>query len=200
MRTLDQACRKCREAIRLDAAGALPEEQRSVSEKHLANCTDCQAYTKQLRAAAEGLKHLSWRPVRPSANFRERWTAAVESSGRPGSLAQAVADLIERGRLMVWPSRRALAALAPVWVLILVFKLTAPDVGKPSPATMACSPVEVFRALKAGNGMQTALGRWYPQPASLKEPAASPRSSRAITQPVTFRRESQINFEAAFLS
>ncbi|HXP59294.1 MAG TPA: hypothetical protein VN829_02330 [Dongiaceae bacterium] len=200
MRTRDQACRKCREALRLDAAGALPEEQRSVSEKHLAHCTDCQAYSKQLRAAAEGLKQLSWRAVRPSANFRERWTGAVESSGRPGSLAQAVAELIERGRLMVWRNRRALAALAPVWVLILVFKLTAPDVGKPPPATMACSPVEVFRKLKAGNGMQTALGRMYEQPASLKDPAASPRSSCPVTQPVTFRRESQINFEATFLS
>lgn len=200
MRTRDHACRKCREAIRLDAAGALPEEPQSASETHLANCVDCQAYSKQLRAVAEGLKHLSGRPVRPSANFRERWTAAVESSGPPGSPAPAVADLIERGWLMVWRNWRAWAVLAPVWVLILVFKLTAPDVGKPSTAAMACSPVEVFRTLKAGNGMRTALGRLDQRPASVKDPAASPRSHRAITQPVTFQRASWINLEAGLPS
>jgi hypothetical protein len=200
VKTLDQTCRKCRAAIMLDAVGALPTEQRVAIEQHLANCVDCRAYSSKLRATTEGLRHLSARSVKPSANFRERWTTAVESANKSGSLVRAVAELIEWSRLMVLRNRRAISALAPVWVLILVFKLTAPDVGQPAPTTMARSPIEIFRAIKAGNNLQIAFDRLYREPAPTKAPAVSPRSSRTTTQPVTFRRESEINPEPIFLS
>ena len=181
----------------LGAVGALPAEQRLAMEQHLANCADCQARSNELRGATEGLRRLSERPVKPSANFRERWTTAVQSAGRPGSLEQAVAEWMEWSRLMVLRNRRVLSALAPVWALILVFKLTAPDVGRP-PTTLARSPVEIFRALKAEDKMRIAFDRLYQEPA--KAPDASPRSSRPTTQPVTFLRESGINSGPTFLS
>jgi hypothetical protein len=113
---------------------------------------------------------------------------------------RAVADLIEWSRLMVLRNRRAMAGLAPVWVLILVFKLAAPDVAEPAPMTVARSPIEIFRALKAGNELQIAFDRMDQYPLPPKAPAAAPRSSRTTTQPVTFRRESEINPEPIFLS
>ena len=184
----------------LDAAGALPAEQRLDMERHLANCAGCQVCSSELRATTEGLRHLSARPVNPSADFRARWTTAVRSVEQPGSLARVVAGLMEWSRLMVLRNRRALSALAPVWILILLFKLTAPDVGQPAPLTEARSPVEIFRALKAENNMQFAFDRIYQEPAPPKGPAASPRSSRTTTQPIGFRRESEINPEPDSLS
>lgn len=200
MKTRDETCRKCREAIILDAAGALPAEQRPAFERHLADCVDCRTCSNELRATVEGLRRLSARPVKPSADFHERWTTAIQNAGQPWSLAQAVAEVAEWCRLLVLRNRRALSALAPVWVLILVFKLTAPDVGQPPPMTMARSPIEIYRVLKAGNTMQIAFDRLYREPAPAKAPGASPRSSRTMTQPVTFQRESEINSEPTFLS
>ena len=101
---------------------------------------------------------------------------------------------------MVLRNRRIIAGLAPVWVLILLFKLAAPDVAGPAPMTVARSPIEIFRALKAGNDVQIAFDRMNQDPLPPKAPAAAPRSSRTTTQPVTFRRESEINSEPIFLS
>jgi hypothetical protein len=200
MKTLTQACRKCREAVRLDAFGASSPEQHSAIEQHLLACADCRCYAGEVRAATEGLRHLAARTVEPSPHFRARWTSAIETADQPGPLPQALAALIEWSRLMVLRNRRAMAALAPVWILILVFRLTAPDVGSVPPTTMACSPIEIFRALKAEESMRIALDRWNREPVPMKAPAGSPRSNRAITQPVTFRQEFELNPQTVFLS
>jgi hypothetical protein len=196
----DQNCQNCREAIMLDAVSALPAEQRVAIEQHLAGCVDCRVRASELRGTTGNLRRLSERPVRPGTNFRNRWITAVQSANQPWSLAQAVAGWMQWGRLVVLQNRRAMSALASVWVLILVFKLTAPDVGQPPPMTMARSPVEIFRALKAGNNMQIVFDRMEQEPAPPVAPAASPQSSRPTTQPVTFRRETNINSEPRVLS
>jgi len=200
MKMLDQKCGKCRKAIIRDAAGALPAEQRLDMELHLANCVACRACSSELRAVADGLRRLSAQPVNPDPHFRSRWTAAVKKAGRPKSWQRAAADLIEGIRLMVLRNRRTIAGLAPAWALIFLFKLTAPDVVGPAPRTVARSPIEIFRALKAGNNMQVTFARMNQDPLPRKAPAAAPRSSRTTTQPVTFRRESGINPEPIFLS
>ena len=200
MKTRDRVCRKCREAIEVGAVGALPAEQPLAVEEHLARCVDCRAYSTNLRATARGLRRLSAQPVRPSAGFHRRWTRAVESTRQPGPLWRAFAELPEWSRLALTRNRRVMSALAPVWVLILLFRLTSPDVGKPAHTTLARSPIEIFRALKAMDQMLTASGQSYRTPSPTRAPAALPRGSRESNQPLTFRQESEVNPQPAFLS
>ena len=149
MRTRDEICRACRKAIFLDAVGSLPAEQRLDLEKHLADCVACRVYSIELRATTGGLRHLGARPLKPSPGFRQRWTRAVERANQPAPLVRLMAEWLDWSRLM-WPqNRRILSALAPLWVLILVFRLTSPDPGGPAHLAPARSPLEIARALKA---------------------------------------------------
>jgi anti-sigma factor RsiW len=187
-------CRKCREAIMLDTLPSLPVEERLAVEQHLAHCVQCRAYG----ATAQSLRHLSARPVTPSADFRERWTKSVQNAARPVQPAPVVAGWLQFARWMVWRNRWTLSALTPVWGLILLFKLTAPDVAQPPPTTLARSPIEIFRAIQAETDLQFAFDRLSQQPAPAEVPALSPRSGRAPIQPMTFRPDSASN--SIFLS
>ena len=198
MKTPDQACRKCREAIRLDAGGALSAEQRPAVEQHLADCADCRAYSSELRLMTGGLRRLAARPVEPGPNFRARWTSAVRESSQPGPLAEAGAALIEWGRQMVLQNRRVLAALAPVWLLIVLFRITAPDVGNVPPTTMARSPIEIFRALRVEGNALIAFDRRSRESAPIKPPVAAPRSEQTPSRRTT-RLDSEPTPETLFL-
>jgi hypothetical protein len=149
-----EICRECREAIFLDAVGPLPAEARARAarldlEKHLADCVACRAYSNDLRATTRGLRHLGALPLKPSPGFRQRWTRAVESASQPAPWVRLLAGLLDWSRLMWLRNRRIMSALAPLWVLILVFRLASPDVGRPARITPARSPLEIARALRA---------------------------------------------------
>ena len=187
MKTPDQTCGQCREAITLEAAGALSAQERLAMEQHLANCVGCRAYASEFRAMTGGLRRLSEQPVTPDAHFRSRWTAAVKNAERPVPWMRAIADLVDWGRLLVLRNRRFVSALAPVWLLILAFRVTAPDAGMPALSNTARSPVEILQALKARNDMRVAFDVMDQYPAPTNAPSVLPRSSRTTTQPVTFR-------------
>ena len=190
MRTRDELCRECREVIFLDAVGPLPAERRLALEKHLADCVACRAYSIELRATTGGLRHLASLPVKPSPGFRHRWTRAVERANQPAPLVGLLAGLLDWSRLMWRRNRRILSALAPVWVLILVFRLTSPDVGRPARITPARSPLEIARALKAMDNPLTASAGWY-RIAPRRAPAATPYGRRRYNQPLALKAEPQ---------
>lgn len=200
MRTRDRICRECREAIFLDAVGPLPAEPRLALEKHLAGCVACRAYAIELRATTGGLRHLGALPLKPSPGFRQRWTRAVESASQPAPLVRLLAGWLDWSRLM-WPrNRRILSALAPLWVLIVVFRLTSPDAGRPARITPARSPLEIARALKAMDNTLTASAGWYLTAPPRRAPAATPHGSRRSNQSVTFREEPEGDRQSTFLS
>jgi Putative zinc-finger len=200
VRTRDEICRECREAIFLDAVGPLPAEQRLDLEKHLADCVACRAYSIELRAATGGLRHLGALPLKPSPGFRQRWTRAVERANQPARLVRLMAGLLDWSRLMWLRNRRILSALAPLWVLILVFGLTSPDVGRPARITPARSPLEIARALKAMDNTLTASAGWYRNAPPRRAPATTPHRSRRSNQPVVFREEPEGDLQSTFLS
>jgi hypothetical protein len=191
MKTPAAACQKCREAIRLGVMDALPAEQRAAVDQHLAACADCCAHEQELRAAATGLRRLATRPVDPSPHFRARWTAAVKRAESPGPLAEAVARFVGWSRQVVWNHRRALAVLAPVWLLIFLFRFTAPEVGKLSPTIEARSPVDLVLAMKAQERRWMAFEQRSGEPEPARPPAASPRSRGPLPRPPVDRRESE---------
>jgi hypothetical protein len=161
----------------LDAIGVAAQE-------HLAGCADCRAYASQLRAMTDGLRRLSAQPIQPTLNFRRRWMTAVETPREPEWTARFVELFTQWSQRLAQRNRWALPTLAPLWVIILLFKVTAPDVASPPPTTVARSPVEIFRALRSETNMQIALDR-LPQEAPPKDPAVSPRGNRATAQPMT---------------
>ena len=175
MKSTDETCQKCREAVNLDAVDGAMQE-------HLAGCSGCRAYASQVRAVTDSLRRLSMLPIQPTANFHQRWIAAIEDSGEPSSAAPSLGYFTQLVRRFAQQNRWALPTLAPLWVLILLFQATAPDAAALPPRTLARSPVEVLRALQSENRMQMALDR-LPDPP--KDPAVSPRGNRAVSQRMT---------------
>ena len=177
MKSRGKKCQKCREAIELDAIDFAAEE-------HLAGCADCRAYAGQLRAMTDGLRRLSAQPIQPALGFHRRWTMAVETASEPSWAARAAALLSQWSWGMAQRNRWALPTLAPLWVMILLFKFTAPEVASPPPTTVARSPVDIFRALRSETNIQMAFDHLPPE-APLKDPAGSPRGNRSTAQPMT---------------
>jgi len=177
VKSRDKKCRKCREAINLEAVGVAAEE-------HQAGCTECRAYASQLRAVTDHLRRLSAQPIHPTANFHRRWTTTVKTASEAGWAPRLVELFTQRGRQVAQRNCWALPTLAPLWALILLFKVTAPDVAGLPPTTLARSPVEVFRALQSETNIQIALDR-LPQDPAPKGPAVSPRGNRPTAQPMT---------------
>ncbi len=199
MKQRDETCRECREATFLEVIGPLAEEQRLQLEKHLAGCAACRAYAFELRAATAGLHHLGAQPLDPSPGFRQRWTRDIESARQSPRSVQVLAGLLDWSRLLWLRNRRICSALAPVWLLILAFRLTAPDVGGPARMTPARSPLAIARALKAMNDGLTASAGLF-RTAPRRAPAATPHRGRGTNQPVVLRKESGSARHSTFLT
>jgi len=138
------------------AAGALAGEERVKVEAHLAECAACRIKLSEMQKLVGNLELLGKRlpQVEPTITLRRRWQAAVRQSARPAT-----------GRSLAWLSewllgrRAAWSGLAAIWLLVLFFRVSAPDA--PKPAVVATTPIslrEVWLALKVDdqNGKQRA--------------------------------------------
>ena len=115
-------------------------------------------------------------------------------------LARFLAELVDWSRLMWLRNRRIFSALAPLWVLILVFRLTSPEVGRPARRVPARSPLEIARALKALDNTRTASAGWYRKALPRRALAATPTAAAGSNQPVAFREEPESDRQSTFLS
>ncbi|HWI58363.1 MAG TPA: hypothetical protein VNZ22_14145 [Bacillota bacterium] len=176
-------CDRWRSVIRLQVCDALAPEAAETLAAHLANCAPCRRYAREIQGAATSLRALAARPLEPSPHFRSRWTAAVHQSARPASLHQMLLALLQWGYGVLRHNRRPLLALAPVWLLILTFKLTVPEPAPASP-TQTRSPTEIFRALQTQEQMLASQSdlpntvRMLP-PKSTSNPPRSDRTPRS---------------------
>jgi hypothetical protein len=124
-------------------------EQAARVQNHLATCAACRRYAVEVRAAATGLRWLADRPVDPSPGFRARWTRAVEDATKPRGFGETAAALADWWRGFLLRNLRPALAIAPLWILALLFRLSTPDFSPAPQTTAARSPVEIFRALRA---------------------------------------------------
>lgn len=180
-----QDCGRWREAIRLRVCGALETEEVAPVEAHLAACDKCRLYAEELRAAAAGLRWMADQQVAPTPGFRARWTRAVEAAARPAGLGETAAALAAWWRELLLRNFRPAVAVASLWILALLFRLSAPDVSPTTQMTAARSPVEIFRALRAPQQLLAGeLGEPIPAPVAPHKPhSARPRSEGSPTEP-----------------
>ena len=144
-----QPCGRWREAIYLRACGALEGQEAARVEAHLAGCAECRRYGEELHTATVGLRWLGSRDVEPRPGFQARWTRAVEEAARPSSFGEAAGALAVWGRGLLLRNLRPALGIGSLWILALVFRLSAPAVTPSTQATAAHSPLEIARALAA---------------------------------------------------
>jgi hypothetical protein len=196
MKTGVEACSHWREAIRLRVSDALEGKEAARVETHLAACVGCRRYAEELQAATAGLRWLGSRDIEPSAGFRARWTRAVEDAARSSGFGETSAALVAWWRGLLLRNLRPALGVASLWILTLVFRLSAPEVAPSAETTVARSPVEIYRFL-SGHELILAerLGRPFPVPATPRTtPSIHPRSDRLPTQPAArWVREPVVN-------
>jgi hypothetical protein len=177
-----QPCRRRREAIHLRVCGALEGQEAARVEAHVAICVECRRYGEELQAAAAGLRWLGSRDVEPRPGFRARWTRAIQEAARPNSFEETADALATWGRGLLLRNFRPALGVASLWILTLIFRLSAPAVAPSTQSTAARSPVELFRALEDHTQL---LARQIgsPSPAPIAPRSAHPRRERAPSQP-----------------
>jgi anti-sigma factor RsiW len=179
-----QPCRRWREAIHLRVCGALEGQEAARVEAHVDCCAECRRYAEELRAATTGLRWLGSRDVEPRPGFRARWTRAVEEAARPSSFGDTVGALVACWRGLLLRNLRPTLGVASLWILALLFRLSAPEVPPPTPTTTARSPVEIYRVLGGREQLLAGqLGRQFPVPVTRTRPLTHPRSDRLPPQP-----------------
>jgi hypothetical protein len=175
-------CRQWREAIRVRVCGALAREEETQLAAHLATCGECRRYAGELQTAAAGLQWLGSQEVNPSAGFRARWTAAVEDAAQPATLAGVLEALGEWCCDWLSRNRRPASAVAALWLLTLLLRLSTPEAAPRSRTVLASSPIQIVRLLNA-DGQLLAWHFWWPSPTPPTEPRQQPVQPRSDLPP-----------------
>ena len=159
-------CRRYEESLSLLAADALDASERAAVETHLAGCPACRAKLAQLQHLTRGLAEANRRfaDIEAPVSLRRRWMSEVRGSAR-------ARDSVPMPLIPAWLSGRRLAwgSLAAMWMAVLLFRVSAPDLTKPT--VLASAPPTSWREVYA------ALQVDKPVP-SHRADAGSPASSK----------------------
>jgi hypothetical protein len=155
-----------------------------VIEIHLQACARCQRYHKEVSALNQQLEE--WGKclprIEPSEALSARWVSAIQVAEPQTRPTQTVTGLwlLDRWRALRPHNRFALAALATVWILILFFNVTTPELPATRGANVALNPSKILMVLRADN--QTfvrLLSPYESEPQERPQPMAPrPRSER----------------------
>ncbi len=184
-----QDCRFWREAIRVWVGEGATGEQVSRIQSHVAGCGECRRYAEELQAAAGGLRWLAGQQVEPGLGFRARWMRAVEEAAAPRGFAETAVAVAAWWRGWLLQNLRPALGVASLWILALLFRLSAPAIEPATQTTAARSPVEIYRALKTEQQLLAKdVGRTTRGPvAPGNRLPARPRSEGLPTEPTTQR-------------
>jgi hypothetical protein len=177
-------CGRNRDRISLLASGRLPELERAVIELHLQACARCQRYYKEVSALNQRLEE--WAKclprIEPSEALGARWVRAIQAAAPATRPAQSVTGLwlLDWWRALRPHNRFALAGLGTVWLLILFFNLTTPELPETSSSNVALNPSKILMVLRADNQTFVRLLSPYDsEPDERPQPMAPrPRSER----------------------
>jgi len=180
-------CRRHRQEICLLAAGALPAAKAADVEAHLAGCQACRDYFRQIQALRRGIQKLSESQAVPSPGFDTRWRAAVAAAAEAPAPPHPLFLLVSWAR-QVWAANRpALAGLGAVWLAVVFFRLTAPQIVDTLPLRPPLpAPGAILSALKLQ--ARLCLPPRQPGPEAAPQPAPplqpQPRSQLPTLPPI----------------
>jgi anti-sigma factor RsiW len=179
-------CRRHQASLSLLAAGALDASERAALEMHLAGCPACRAKLAQMQHLTRGLTEAGRRfaELEAPVSLRRRWMTEVRGSA-------GARDAVPMPLILAWLSGRRLAwgSLAAMWMLVLLLRVSAPDLTRP--AMLASAPPtswrEVYAALRVDKPVpshRADAGR--PAPSRQTPPSPlPPRSQRPGAQSTT---------------
>jgi len=186
MKWLLNRCSRNRDKISLLASDRLPEVERAVIELHMEGCARCLRYYREVSALNQRLQE--WGKclprIEPSEALGVRWIRAIQAAEPPTRPAQRVAGLwlLDWWRALHPHNRFALAGLGTVWLLILFFNVTTPDLPETRGSNVALNPGKILMVLRADN--QTfvrLLSPYESEPEQRPQPMAPrPRSERRL--------------------
>jgi hypothetical protein len=137
-------CRRYEASLSLLAAGVLGAPERAALETHLAGCAICRRKLSQLQHLTHGLTEAGQRftGIEAPVSLRRRWMTEVRGSAR-------ARDSVRMPLIADWLSGRRLAwcSLAAMWMLVLFFRVSAPE--GPTPASVAVPPPSLRQVLLA---------------------------------------------------
>ncbi len=198
MRIHSADCDRWREAIRAWVGESSAGEQGDQVQRHIAGCPGCRRYAEELRAATAGLRWLATRPAEPSPGFRTRWTRAVEDAAGPSSLGETAAALLSWWRALLRRNLRPALGVASLWILALLFRLSAPDVSPSTHTTTARSPVEIYRVLAVHEQLLAGqLGRQLPVPGTPRKPHLTQPRGEGLPASLTAQWDPEPGVDAA---
>ena len=176
-------CRSYRRDAALLASGVLGDAEKTAVESHFAKCGACLDHYQALATVGRRLDALgAYRPAaEPAAILHARWTNLIKASVRPPTFSVTVP---RRGwDWCLAANRPAWAGLAVVWLLILFFHLTAPDLPPTTYRSVAAAPKQLLFELRKLARASVFPGPFEPTPAQSSKPSLPPpRSDRRRDQ------------------
>jgi len=146
-------------------------DRAAAAQAHLENCPDCRARLDELCALTRSLKKLEKLPeVAPPEGFQMRWTSAIRQNAEPPPARARVLSSLER---LLFGPRAAWGALAGIWLLVTVFRLTAPAAPRPG-AVARPSLQEIVQTIKTELLADSEAGQRAEAPHA-KRPQDAPR-------------------------
>src|SRR5579872_2469110 len=185
MKWLLNRCGRHRGNLILLAGGALPKQESTGVENHLAGCAGCRKYYDEIKRMTAPLANWerSLAHVEPDQTLRMRWTKAVQAAGKPGPVRRfAPATIVSAiWRELIWPCRRAWAGMAALWLVLWAVNSGMSDAPQAAMTARAPSTAEMFQALEE---QRRTLAELLPpansQPAEPRRHNTQPRSERRL--------------------
>jgi anti-sigma factor RsiW len=186
MKRIWHSCRR-RQDTGLLAAGGLGDKEKIELERHLAQCEECRNYFIELKTLTAPLagweKNLS--AIEATSAARMRWAKAVQDSDAPAPRGWSRLQNLWRivWDELIWPSRRAWAGMAALWVAMLALNLSCSE-HRDEAGTGAGSSQEMMLAWAERNLVLAELARpsfvVHVAPANLSRPHSQMKRSWEI--------------------
>lgn len=192
---MNRICRRVRKGISHVLCGGMPRDFGPVVEGHLTACPECRRYANELHWTAEGLRGMAQAPRQHPKEFQDRWMLAIRNMRRSSQLEDAAAAVLDFWRAWLVQNRRPLIALSPVWVLILLLKITAPSGVPQEHIVLAASPSEILRVLKSPTLLAGGSEHEFDAPNPKQGAPPRPRSDLAPGQPMGWLRDRSSSME-----
>jgi hypothetical protein len=126
-----------------DASSGWGENERL--KRHMAHCAACRNHYGRLQGLAQDIKRLSAASIQVSPEFHQRWVAKITTDALVKS-QPTITSLALRWLNLLPAQFRPALALSPIWLAILLFKISTPQPSRLELQPVRRSPIEVFQA------------------------------------------------------